>query len=150
MEFERVPTWTLGWRWSPQYCIIWGQKAWSSIRNARLVSCCHRPRLGCDMIYWYDICCTEYIAKKLCPDLKVIRCNFPRYIEMSKKVMSIFRRYDPNMLAASIDEGYLKYVCRVEAASFRILLSWTWLASLNIVKTTFRQQRKWYKRCAKL
>ncbi|TCD70323.1 hypothetical protein EIP91_003952 [Steccherinum ochraceum] len=49
----------------------------------------------------------EYIAKKLCPELVVVSCNFSRYSEMSKQVMSIFRRYDPNMLAASVDEGYL-------------------------------------------
>lgn len=51
----------------------------------------------------------EYIAKKLYPDLIVLPCNFSRYSEMSKAVMNIFRRYDPNMLAASVDEGYLKY-----------------------------------------
>ncbi|CAL1706501.1 unnamed protein product [Somion occarium] len=49
----------------------------------------------------------EYIAKKLYPDLVVLPCNFGRYSEMSKKVMDIFRRYDPNMCAASVDEGYL-------------------------------------------
>ncbi|KAH8107995.1 IMS-domain-containing protein [Cristinia sonorae] len=49
----------------------------------------------------------EYIAKKLCPELVVVSCNFSRYSEMSAVVMGIFRRYDPNMLAASVDEGYL-------------------------------------------
>lgn len=53
-------------------------------------------------------CLSEYIAKKLCPELVVVSCNFSRYSEMSKKVMDIFRRYDPNMHAASVDEGYLK------------------------------------------
>ncbi|KAL4251432.1 DNA polymerase kappa [Abortiporus biennis] len=49
----------------------------------------------------------EYIAKKLHPELIVLPNNFSRYSEMSKKVMSIFRRYDSNMCAASVDEGYL-------------------------------------------
>jgi DNA polymerase kappa len=31
-----------------------------------------------------------------------------RYIEMSAQIMPIFRQYDPNMLAAGVDEGYLK------------------------------------------
>ncbi|KAA1471783.1 DNA/RNA polymerase [Dentipellis sp. KUC8613] len=48
-----------------------------------------------------------FIAKKLCPELIIVPINFSRYGEMSKKVMNIFRRYDPNMLAASVDEGYL-------------------------------------------
>lgn len=53
---------------------------------------------------------SEYIAKKLFPDLIVVSCNFSRYSEMSKIVMGVFRRYDPNMCAASVDEGYLKWV----------------------------------------
>ena len=52
---------------------------------------------------------TEFIARKLCPELVVLRSNFPRYTELSKQVMSIFRRYDPTMCAAGCDEGYLKY-----------------------------------------
>ncbi|THH28737.1 hypothetical protein EUX98_g5433 [Antrodiella citrinella] len=49
----------------------------------------------------------EYIAKKLCPELVVVPLNMSRYSEMSQKIMGIFRRYDPNMHAASVDEGYL-------------------------------------------
>jgi hypothetical protein len=33
-----------------------------------------------------------------------------RYSEVSKRIMSVFRQYDPNMLAASVDEAYLKQV----------------------------------------
>ncbi|KAJ8483501.1 hypothetical protein ONZ51_g4662 [Trametes cubensis] len=48
-----------------------------------------------------------FVAKKLCPDLLVLPSHFDRYSEMSNKVMSIFRRYDPTMCAAGCDEGYL-------------------------------------------
>jgi len=33
-----------------------------------------------------------------------------RYSKVSKRIMVIFKQYDPDMLAAGIDEGYLKYV----------------------------------------
>ncbi|OBZ70557.1 DNA polymerase kappa [Grifola frondosa] len=49
----------------------------------------------------------SFIAKKLCPDLVVVANNFHRYTEVSRQVMDIFRRYDPNMCAAGCDEGYL-------------------------------------------
>lgn len=52
----------------------------------------------------------EYIARKLCPHLIVVKNHFSRYSEMSKKVMDILSRYDENMDPASIDEAYLKYV----------------------------------------
>ncbi|KAG7446342.1 DNA/RNA polymerase [Guyanagaster necrorhizus] len=48
-----------------------------------------------------------FIAKKLCPELILVKINFTRYNEMSRKVMDIFERYDPNMCAAGCDEGYL-------------------------------------------
>ncbi|TFY79901.1 hypothetical protein EWM64_g4108 [Hericium alpestre] len=48
-----------------------------------------------------------FIAQKLCPDLILIPINMGKYSEMSKRVMSVFRQYDPEMLAASVDEGYL-------------------------------------------
>lgn len=49
-----------------------------------------------------------FIAKKLCPELITVPLHMSRYVEMSKQIMAIFRQYDPNMLAASVDEGYLK------------------------------------------
>ena len=61
----------------------------------------------------YSLINTAYIAKKLCPELTLLANNFSRYSEMSKKVMDIFRRYDPNMQPAGVDEGYLKYDLRV-------------------------------------
>jgi DNA polymerase kappa len=53
---------------------------------------------------------SAFVAKKLCPDLILLKSNFERYSEMSDKVMDIFERYDPTMLAAGCDEGYLKCV----------------------------------------
>lgn len=52
----------------------------------------------------------EFVAKKLCPDLITVPLRFEWYSEMSSKVMNIFRQYDPNMIVAGCDEGYLKSV----------------------------------------
>ncbi|KAH7888691.1 IMS-domain-containing protein [Phlebopus sp. FC_14] len=49
----------------------------------------------------------EFVARKLCPELTVVKLNFKRYLEMSERCMAVFRRYDPNMHAAGCDEGYL-------------------------------------------
>ncbi|KAI0690534.1 hypothetical protein BC835DRAFT_1307867 [Cytidiella melzeri] len=49
----------------------------------------------------------EFIAKKLCPELIVVSTHFPRYMDLSKSVMNIFRRYDPSMQPGGCDEGYL-------------------------------------------
>ena len=51
---------------------------------------------------------SAYIAKKLCPDLVVVKSHYERYNEMSNKVMTVCRRYDPNMSVVGCDEGYLK------------------------------------------
>ncbi|TBU33633.1 DNA/RNA polymerase [Dichomitus squalens] len=48
-----------------------------------------------------------FIAKKLCPDLIVLKSHYDRYSEMSNKVMAVCRRYDPNMSVVGCDEGYL-------------------------------------------
>ncbi|KAJ3749015.1 IMS-domain-containing protein [Lentinula detonsa] len=48
-----------------------------------------------------------FIAKKLCPELILLSIHPQRYSDMSKKVMAILARYDPNMLVASCDEAYL-------------------------------------------
>lgn len=50
----------------------------------------------------------EFIARKLCAELVVVPLHFSRYMELSRTVMDIFRRYDPDMCAAGCDEGYLK------------------------------------------
>ena len=47
-----------------------------------------------------------FVAKKLCPELILQPNHFQRYSHFSQQVMSIFREYDPNMLAASVDEAY--------------------------------------------
>ena len=64
---------------------------------------------------------TEFIARKLCPELVVVSTHFPRYMEISNKVMDIFRRYDPNMQPGGCDEGYLKYVICLQRLSVFLL-----------------------------
>ncbi|KAJ3857503.1 DNA/RNA polymerase [Lentinula lateritia] len=48
-----------------------------------------------------------FIAKKLCPELILLSIHPERYSDMSKRVMEILARYDPDMLVASCDEAYL-------------------------------------------
>ncbi|KAH9046045.1 IMS-domain-containing protein [Lactarius hengduanensis] len=48
-----------------------------------------------------------HIALKLCPELILVDLHMSLYSDMSKQIMAIFRQYDPNMLAASVDEAYL-------------------------------------------
>ncbi|THH08373.1 hypothetical protein EW145_g2752 [Phellinidium pouzarii] len=45
-----------------------------------------------------------FVAKKLCPELILMPIDFQKYSEMSKKVMAIFKQYDPNMIVAGCDE----------------------------------------------
>ena len=66
---------------------------------------------------------TEFIARKLCPELVVVSTHFPRYMEISNKVMDIFRRYDPNMQPGGCDEGYLKYVICLHRLSVFLLIT---------------------------
>jgi len=61
-----------------------------------------------------------FIAKKLCPELIMVDHHFDHYMNISGKIMNIFREYDPNMLAAGCDEGYLKYVLTVVNAVARL------------------------------
>ncbi|KAJ8514399.1 hypothetical protein ONZ45_g8064 [Pleurotus djamor] len=49
----------------------------------------------------------SFIAKKLCPELILLKSHYAWYQEESDKVFSILRRYDPNLSAAGCDEGYL-------------------------------------------
>lgn len=46
-------------------------------------------------------------AKKLCPELIVIRPNFPRYRDMSSKIFKMLAEITPMIEPVSIDEGYL-------------------------------------------
>ena len=48
-----------------------------------------------------------FIAKKLCPGLIIVPCNFDKYREVSKEVQSILKEYDPDFSCVSLDEAYL-------------------------------------------
>jgi DNA polymerase kappa len=47
-----------------------------------------------------------FIAKKLCPTLVFLPCNFDKYIEASNIIRNIIEKYDPNMQSHSLDEVY--------------------------------------------
>ncbi|KAF8070684.1 IMS-domain-containing protein [Lyophyllum atratum] len=55
-----------------------------------------------------------FIAKKLCPELIFVQNHFPRYMQLSDAVMSIFRRYDANLFSAGCDEAYLNITAYCE------------------------------------
>jgi len=46
-------------------------------------------------------------ALQLCPNAIVIKGNMGRYVEISKKVVSIFEQFTPDVEIVSIDEAYL-------------------------------------------
>ena len=49
-----------------------------------------------------------FIAKKLCPQLVFVRTNFEKYRTASEQIQAIFREYDPDVSATSLDEAYLR------------------------------------------
>lgn len=51
-----------------------------------------------------------FVAMKLCPELILLPLNFDKYSKKSSEIISIFKQYDPNMLVAGCDEGYMKWV----------------------------------------
>ncbi|KAB5595162.1 DNA polymerase kappa subunit [Ceratobasidium theobromae] len=55
-----------------------------------------------------------FVAKALCPHLNIIPMRFRRYSEMSDRVFTVLRKYDPNLLAAGCDEGYLNLTAACE------------------------------------
>ncbi|XP_053200351.1 DNA polymerase kappa-like [Panonychus citri] len=48
-----------------------------------------------------------FICKKLCPDLVLVPPNMRKYGQVSGKIMSVLRRYDPDLFVMSCDEAYL-------------------------------------------
>ncbi|KAK6089694.1 hypothetical protein P3W45_001336 [Vairimorpha bombi] len=48
-----------------------------------------------------------YIAKQLCPNLKIVRCNFAKYNHYSERVMSVLSMFDENIEIYGIDEACL-------------------------------------------
>ena len=48
-----------------------------------------------------------FIAKKLCPSLTIVPCNFDKYIAVSKEIRETMSEYDPNFGPMGLDEAYL-------------------------------------------
>ena len=48
-----------------------------------------------------------FIAKKLCPNLKIVPQNFAKYREISSQVRKVLAIYDPNFCGMGLDEAYL-------------------------------------------
>ena len=48
-----------------------------------------------------------FIAKKLCPQLKLVEPHFYRYKEESQKIMEILEEYDPYIESMGLDEAYI-------------------------------------------
>ncbi|CAE6515988.1 unnamed protein product [Rhizoctonia solani] len=58
-----------------------------------------------------------FVAKALCPHLNLLPMRFHRYSEMSNRVFSVLRKYDPSLLAAGCDEGYLNLTTACKEAN---------------------------------
>lgn len=48
-----------------------------------------------------------FVAKKLCPQLIMIKPNFDKYTAKAREVRTVLAEYDPRFESASIDEAYL-------------------------------------------
>uniref|UniRef100_A0A914WBI1 UmuC domain-containing protein n=1 Tax=Plectus sambesii TaxID=2011161 RepID=A0A914WBI1_9BILA len=48
-----------------------------------------------------------FIARKLCPQLTIVPCDFDKYRAASKRVQQVFAQYDPDFSMGSLDEAYL-------------------------------------------
>ncbi|VVB00700.1 unnamed protein product [Arabis nemorensis] len=60
-----------------------------------------------------------FIARKLCPDLIFVPVDFTKYTHYSELARKVFRNYDPQFIAGSLDEAYLDIteVCRERGLS---------------------------------
>ncbi|XP_028396102.1 DNA polymerase kappa-like [Dendronephthya gigantea] len=48
-----------------------------------------------------------FIAKKLCPNLIIVRANFDKYTKISHEIREVLAEYDRNFLPMSLDEAYM-------------------------------------------
>lgn len=48
-----------------------------------------------------------FVAKKLCPDLILIKPNFDKYTAKANEIREVIAEYDPRFESASIDEAYI-------------------------------------------
>ncbi|XP_049618190.1 DNA polymerase kappa [Syngnathus scovelli] len=55
-----------------------------------------------------------FIAKKLCPHLVIVPCNFDKYKSVSNEIREIFADYDPHFQPMSLDEAYLDFTEHLE------------------------------------
>ena len=70
-----------------------------------------------------------FIAKKLCPQLKIVTPDFSKYQTASSQVQDLFRFYDSNFRMMSLDEAYLDFTqhmierecSTIESRTFSIL-----------------------------
>lgn len=60
---------------------------------------------------------TVFVAQKLCPHLIAIHTRHDTYGAISKEIMAIVRKYDPEMCVAGCDEGYLNITRHCEEHS---------------------------------
>ncbi|KAI3431033.1 DNA polymerase kappa [Psidium guajava] len=60
-----------------------------------------------------------FIARKLCPELIFVPVDFEKYTYYSDLTRKVFQTYDPNFIAASLDEAYLDIteVCKERGVS---------------------------------
>lgn len=58
-----------------------------------------------------------FVAKRLCPELIVLRLNFDKYNAKATEVRKVLARYDPRFESASIDEAYLNLTAYCEEHS---------------------------------
>ena len=60
-----------------------------------------------------------FIAKKLCPNLRIVPTNFEKYRKVSNQVREILKVYDPNFCGMGLDEAYLDLTDYVNGISLK-------------------------------
>lgn len=55
-----------------------------------------------------------FIARKLCPNLVFVNCNFPKYEIVAEQIRSIIGEYDPDFSSHSLDEVYFDLTTAAE------------------------------------
>ncbi len=48
-----------------------------------------------------------FIARRLCPQLIIVPCNFGKYTHIARQVREILREYDDDFMSGGLDEAYL-------------------------------------------
>ncbi len=77
-----------------------------------------------------------FIARKLCPELVFVKPDFQKYTKASQATRAIFRDFDPDFEAGSLDEAYLDITTYCEQHGMTGLYTMTGLHHIRVLRST--------------